>query len=101
MFLKTIVLYEVLNLSPLPVRVIQSLRGGIPAEPKEILRNLSPPPGRDVFQRFGIDYCFHGFSMILAYGSTLLRTLKLKSFHRRAGSGEEGSIGIDTFFEKP
>jgi hypothetical protein len=71
MFLKTILLDEVLNFSPLPVDIVQSLDRGISGEPLDILRNLPPPPGRDVFQGLGIDDCSHGFSLILLHAITL------------------------------
>ena len=71
MFLETILLDEVLNVSPLPIRIFQSLGWGIAAEPQDILRNLPPSPGRDVFQRLGIGYDLHGLSLIRLYGITL------------------------------
>jgi len=71
MFLKTILLNEVLNVCPFSVDIVQSLGRGIPGEPLDILRNLPQPPGRDVFQGLGIDDCSHGFPSILLDAITL------------------------------
>lgn len=80
MFVETVLLDKALDFSPLPVYIVQSLGWGIPAEPQDILRNLPPSPGRDVFQGLRINDCLHGLSLILVYATTLHGTFKLKRY---------------------